>query len=271
MRVVLISRILPAVIGYSAMLRELGHEPVALMCSRELADRYGGLGDLLAGAPAELDVVIPARRDRIAPLLRSFEPDLALCTGFPWKIPAEALGVPKHGIVNGHPSLLPRYRGANPVAWALREGEPEIGFTLHYMDQELDTGNVLAQARIPLDDEHGWEDLEPKFGPVLGEIFPSMLERVERGDPGDPQSEDGATYYSFFEPEYAWIDWARPATEIARQVRAWRFHSPAAPHGALTELDGETVRVLSVSLEPADGREMRCGDGTLWIVETEPA
>jgi methionyl-tRNA formyltransferase len=122
-----------------------------------------------------------------------------------------------------------------------------------------------------VDDERGWDDLEPKFGPVLGEIFPSMLDRVERGDPGDPQSEDGATYYSFFEPEYAWIDWARPAAEIARQVRAWRFHSPAAPHGALTELDGETVRVLGVSLEPADGREMRCGDGTLWIVETEAA
>ena len=70
MRVVLISRVLPAVVGYSALLRELGHEPVALMCSRELAERYGGLGDLLAGAPADLDVVIPASRDRIAPLLR---------------------------------------------------------------------------------------------------------------------------------------------------------------------------------------------------------
>jgi len=271
MRVVLISRILPAVIGYSAMLRELGHEPVALMCTRDRADRYGGLGDLLGGAPADLDVVFPASRERIAPLLRSFEPDLALCTGFPWKIPAEALAVPTHGIVNGHPSLLPRYGGANPVAWAIRNGEPEIGFTLHYMDAELDTGNVLAQVPIPLDDEQGWEDLEPKFGPVLGEIFPSVVEQVERGDPGTPQSEEGASYFSFFEPDYAWIDWKRPAVEIARQVRAWRFHSAATPHGALTELDGAKVRVLRVSLEPVEGREMRCGDGTLWIVETEPA
>ena len=98
------------------------------------------------------------------------------------------------------------------------------------------------------------------------------MEQVERGDPGTPQSEEGASYVSFFEPDYAWIDWKRPAVEIARQVRAWRFHSAATPHGALTELDGETVRVLGVSLEPADdGREMRCGDGTLWIVETEAA
>jgi methionyl-tRNA formyltransferase len=271
MRVVLISRVLPAVIGYSTLLRELGHEPVALMCSRELADRYGGLNDLLVGAPADLDVVIPASRDRIAPLLQSFEPDVAFCMGFPWRIPAEAIAVPKHGIVNGHPSLLPRYRGPSPVAWAIRNGESEIGFTLHYMDAELDTGNVLAQVRIPLDDAQSWEDLQPKFGQTIGEIFPFVLERVERGDPGDPQPEDGATYFSFFEPEYAWIDWARPAAEIARQVRAWRFHSPASPNGALTELDGETVRVLRVSLEPADGREMRCGDGTLWIVEAEAA
>jgi methionyl-tRNA formyltransferase len=269
MRVVLISRVLPAVIGYAALLREHGHEPVALMCSRELADRYGGLADLLVGAPAELDVVIPAGRDRIAPLLRSLAPDLALCTGFPWKIPADALAVPRHGVVNGHPSLLPRYRGPSPVAWAIRNGESEIGFTMHYMDADLDTGNVLGQVRIPLDHEQGWEDLEPKFGPAVGELFPSVMDRVERGDPGDPQTEEDATYFSFFEPEYAWIDWSKPAAEIARQVRAWRFHSPAAPHGALTELDGETVRVLRVSREPADGPAMECGDGTLWIVETE--
>lgn len=271
MRVVLISRVLPAVVGYSALLRELGHEPVALMCSRELAQRYGGLEDLLVGAPAELDVVIPASRDRIAPLLRSLEPDLALCTGFPWKIPADALAVPTHGVVNGHPSLLPRYRGPSPVAWAIRNGEAAIGFTMHYMDAELDTGNLLGQVRIPLDAEQGWQDLEPKFGPAVGELFPHVMERVERGDPGDPQAEEDATYFSFFEPDYAWIDWSKPAAEIARQVRAWRFHSPSSPHGALTELDGETVRVLAVTTEPTDGREMTCGDGTLWIVETEAA
>ena len=271
MRVVLISRILPAVIGYSALLRELGHEPVALICTRELANRYGGLGDFMGGAPADLDVVIPANRDRLAPLLRSLEPDLALCTGFPWKIPADALAVPTHGVVNGHPSLLPRYRGPSPVAWAIRNGESEIGFTLHYMDASLDTGNILGQARISLGDAQGWEDLEPHFGPMIGEIFPPVLERVERGDPGDPQTEEDATYFSFFEPEYAWIDWSKSADEIVRQVRAWRFHSPASPYGALTEIDGETVRVLRVSREQADGRAMACADGTLWIVETEAA
>ncbi len=131
---------------------------------------------------------MPGSRDRIAPLLRHFDPDLALCLGFPWKIPPDALAVPRHGIVNGHPSLLPRYRGPSPVAWAIRDGENEIGFTFHYMDAELDTGNILAQERVPLGDEHAWDELTPKLATAVGNLLPAVLERVARGDPGDPQS-----------------------------------------------------------------------------------
>ena len=270
MRVVVISQVAPAVQGYSTFLRALGHEPVALLCSRAPAERYGELAALLAAVPDDLDVIIPAERAHIAPLLRAYEPDLALCAGFPWKIPADALAVPKHGIVNGHPSLLPRYRGPSPVSWAIRNGEPEIGFTFHYMDAELDTGGILAQAPIPLGDEHSWEELEGRIVDAITGIFPHVLERVERGDPGDSQSEEEATYYSFFEPEYAWIDWSKPAAEIERQVRAWRFHSQVSgDRGALAELDGETVRILRVSLEPVDGVARECGDGTMWIMETE--
>jgi methionyl-tRNA formyltransferase len=269
-RVVVISQVGPAANGYSDLLKALGHEPVALLCTRRTDDRYGGFARLMAEAPMELDVVMPASRDRIAPLLRALDPDLAVCTGFPWKIPADALAIPRHGIVNGHPSLLPRYRGPSPMAWAIRNGETEVGFTFHYMDAELDTGNVLGQARITLGREHSWEELEPKLIPAITEVFPAVVERVERGDPGDPQDEGHATYFSFFEPEYVRIDWSKTTAEIERQVRAWRFHSPiASEHGALAELDGETVRVLRVSTEPADGPAVECGDGRLWIVETE--
>ncbi len=270
MRVVLVSQVPPAAHGLTALLRGLGHEPVALLCTRENAERYGEFLEHVRDAPSELDIVIPATRDRIAPLLRAFEPDLMLCLGFPWKIPPDALGVPRLGAVNGHPSMLPRYRGPSPVSWAIRNGEAEIGFTFHRMDAELDTGPILAQAAFPLGDEHSWDELEPKLVEVVTELLPRALERVERGDPGDPQPEGAGEYLSTFEPEYAWIDWATPAEDIYRQVRAWRFHSmTSAERGALTELDGETVRVLRVSLEPAKGRAMETGDGTLWIVETE--
>ena len=85
----------------------------------------------------------------IAPLLASVEPDLVVCMGFPWKIPPDALAVPRLGWLNGHPSLLPRHRGPLPVAWAIREGDEEIGITFHRMDADLDTGPILAQRRYP--------------------------------------------------------------------------------------------------------------------------
>ena len=269
MRVVLISEVGPAVEGLSQLLRASGHEPVALLCVRRDTERYTEMTELLAAAPPELDIVMPAARDRIAPLLGLFEPDVALCIGFPWKIPPDALAVPRHGIVNGHPSLLPRYRGPSPVSWAIRNGDPEFGFTFHYMDAELDTGNILGQVRVPLDDEHSWEELTPKLAETVGGMLPAVLARVESGDPGDPQDETQASYLGTFEPEYVRIDWSRAAVEIERQVRAWRFHAAIPRGGALAEVDGELVRVLRVSREAGHGAAVACGDGTLWIVETE--
>lgn len=271
MRIVLVSQVPAAVRGLTELLRGLGHEPVALLCSREHAGRYGNrFDDLVRDAPAELDVVVPASRTQMAPLLAVYAPDVLLCLGFPWKIPADALAVARHGAINAHPSLLPRHRGPSPVAWAIRNGDGEIGFTLHRMDAELDTGAILAQGSIALEDEHSYEELEPKLAGAVGDLLPRALSRAESGDAGDTQDESQASYESFFGPDYVWIDWERPTIEIYRQVKAWRFASqPPGDRGALTDLDGETVRVLRTSLEPADGHAMACADGTLWIVETE--
>ena len=271
MRIVLVSQVPAAVHGLTELLRSLGHEPVALLCSREHAGRYGNQFDeLVRDAPADLDVAVPASRSHMAPLLAAFDPDVLLCLGFPWKIPGDALAVPKYGAINAHPSLLPRHRGPSPVAWAIRNGDGEIGFTLHRMDAELDTGAILAQGSIALEDEHSYEELEPKLAGAVGDLLPRALSRAESGDSGDTQDESQASYESFFGPDYVWIDWERPTIEIYRQVKAWRFASQApGDRGALTDLDGETVRVLRTSLEPADGHAMACADGTLWIVETE--
>jgi methionyl-tRNA formyltransferase len=272
MRIVLISQIPAAAHGLDGLLRALGHEPVALLVARETDERYGNdLGGHIVGAPEPLDVLMPASRERIGPLLGFHQPDLAVCAGFPWKIPPDALAVPRHGIVNLHPSFLPRYRGPVPVGWAIRNGDSEIGVTVHRMDAELDTGAILAQSRIVLGDEFSFPELQPKMVAAVGEVLATALARIERGELGEPQ-QPGGEYGPFFEPEYVWIDWSRPVEDVFRQVRSWRFSSSGgSEQGALTELDGQRVRVLRVSREPGAGRRMECGDGPLWILETEPA
>jgi methionyl-tRNA formyltransferase len=273
MRIVLVSQVPQAAQGFYELLRGLSHEPIALLCSRAHAGRYGNrFDDLVRDAPADLDILIPASRESIAPLLRAVDPDLVLCLGFPWRVPADALEVPRFGWLNSHPSLLPQYRGPSPVSWAIRNGDAELGFTFHRMDPELDTGAILAQGTIEVGDEHSWEELEPKLVGLVTELLPRALARIEVGDPGDPQ-EGAGSYFSFFGPDYVWIDWSRPAADIRRQVQAWRFASATGgDRGALAELDGETVRVLRTSLEAENGsRRVETGDGTIWITELEPA
>lgn len=275
-RVVLVSQVLPAVIGYDAGLRAAGHEPVALLTTRRSPDdaaRYPEFEALIAGAPAHLDLLIPRDRTQMAPLLAAYEPDLVLCTGFPWRIPPEALAVPRIGAVNGHPSLLPRWRGPSPVAWAIRAGETELGFSFHLMDEDFDTGPVLAQGSVPLDDDDdSWDTLGDKIGPLAFGLLQQAFERLEAGDRGDAQ-EGESSYAPFFDDDYVPLDWNRPAREVHNQVRAWRF-MPFQPSGGvrgpIAELGGETVRVLRTRLEPGEGERVECADGPIWVLETEP-
>ena len=273
-RTVIVTRILPVVLGLYAALRDAGHEPVALLTVRDNDGRYGGLelGGMLGEVPAELEVLMPARRSSIAPLLASVRPDLVVCTGFPWKIPADALAVPPLGWINGHPSLLPRHRGPVPVAWAIRAGEPEIGLTFHRMDAALDTGAILAQRTVTIGEYCEPDDFYPRLGPIHMETCREALDRLAAGDLGTLQPE-GGEYESFFTDDDADLDLTRSAAEVHRLVWAWRYTIPRGNrHGALLELDGGVVRVLASSLTEVDGaRRVECADAPLWLVRTEAA
>jgi len=269
-RVVVASRILPVAFGFIATARELGHDVVALLTVRDLQGNF--LGGELHAVPEELDVLIPARRSSMAPLLASVRPDLVLCMGFPWKVPPDALAVPTHGWLNGHPSVLPRHRGPIPWAWAIRAGDEELGITFHRMDAELDTGPIFAQQALPVGELCEPDEFYGRLGPAVIEVLGTALARLAAGDEAIVQC-DG-DYQSFFDDDDdAWLEFSRPAVEVHRLVWAWRFTIPAgALHGALAELDGETVRVLASSLtEVAGARRVECADAPLWLVRTEPA
>jgi methionyl-tRNA formyltransferase len=272
-RVVIVTRIPPVLEGFDAVVRDAGHEPVAYLTMRNVDGRYGPpaqTSDLVMAAGPDLDVLLPARRSSIAPLLASARPDLVVCMGFPWRIPPDALAVPRLGWLNGHPSLLPRHRGPLPVAWAIREGDEEIGITFHRMDADLDTGPILSQRPYPIGELQPPETFYPAFGQTVGQALFEALERLGAGDEGTPQGA-GGSYETFFAVEDAWLDLSRPASEMHRLAWAWRYGmSLGETRGALLELEGRTVRVLATSLTEVEGAcRVECGDGPLWIVETE--
>jgi methionyl-tRNA formyltransferase len=220
--------------------------------------------------PVELDVCFAASERSLPRLLAAYEAELGLCTGFSWRLGRETIGIPRFGIVNGHPSLLPRYRGPYPVAWAVRNGESDIGMSYHFMDEGFDTGNLLAQIPIPLDPEETWETLTPKLAAATAELLPVVFRRLADGDGGEPQH--GGEYQGRFEPEYERVDTTRTAAEVHTQVRAWAFVPPRARTGPLLERRDDTVRLVRTSLEEVAGAErLECSDGPLWVIESVPA
>jgi methionyl-tRNA formyltransferase len=261
LRVVVITQIVPVVEGYTQVATALGHEVPAVIVGHP----YAEAADAFVRAAGTADVVFAASKHAIAPLLRAYEADVGLCTGFPWLIPQEALDAPRLGIVNGHPTLLPKGRGPHPWAWAVRTGETEIGLTYHYMDATFDTGNILAQKAIPIGPDDTEETLIPPFQAAAQELLPEVFAKLEAGDPGVPQH--GGEYQQDFEEAYAVVDLSQPAAEVHRQVRAWSFMPPRHRVGPV--LDGR--RLVRTSLVAVDGAEqVECGDGPLWVIEAVP-
>jgi methionyl-tRNA formyltransferase len=278
-RVVVIANVLPIVEPLIETVRGMGHDVVAWLIQRRphAVDMplppWGETTDKTAPQGANLIWV----RDKadLAPLLRGLEPDVALCWGFSWKIPQEALDVARYGSVNQHPALLPRHRGPIPMSWALREGDEEFGVTWHRMDADFDTGPILVQSSIPvLDEETTMFETGPRWVQAGVELLPQVFERLAARDPGEPQGIEGASWGGMFGEDYATIDWSsQTAREIHNQVRAWNYTFGMGPvPGPFAELDGKRVKVKRTSLtDPGDGSPaVDTTDGKIWILESEP-
>ncbi|HVU77569.1 MAG TPA: formyltransferase family protein [Gaiellaceae bacterium] len=260
-RVAVLTAVPPVALGYTAILRGLGHEVAAVIVPR------GGGGALhLELDPDDVDLVFASSKRSLARLFAGYELDLVVCTGFPWLVPEAALSASRLGVVNGHPSLLPRYRGPFPIAWAVRNGEAEIGMSYHLMDARFDTGNLLAQRAVPLADDDTWDSLMGKVSEVAAELLPAALERLAGGDRGEEQQ--GGDYFGHFEDDYVLVDPAAGAAAVHRQVRAWGFVPPHARRGPVHE----GRKLLRTSLTEVEGAErLDCADAPLWILETEAA
>ena len=152
-------------------------------------------------------------------------PDLIFCIGGTQIIPKEVLAIPPQGTLNIHPALLPKYRGRFSTVHALFNDEKETGATLHFMDENLDSGPIIAQKRFPITPVDTGKTVYDKFTDAGTVLFRELIDRIKRGEEivGTPQNEDDATYYPKGLPGDGKIDWNWDGKTIERFIRAMTF------------------------------------------------
>ncbi|SDM95782.1 methionyl-tRNA formyltransferase [Actinacidiphila guanduensis] len=253
-----------------------GHSPVVYAYSRSMRPRTPtdsgaarAVAAITAALPAGMDLLLPGSSEGLGAALRGYGLDLLVCYGFSWRLPRSVLRIPRHGVLNIHCSMLPKYRGPAPVLWAIRNGDSHLGVTVHRMDELFDTGPVLAQQDgVPIPDDVTPESLWTGLSPVLRAQLAVALDRAPDPSAGEPQSAEGVSYAGLMEPEFSVVDTARTAREVHNQVRTFRFIGPG--RGPVVTIGGRGLKVLRTSLTPADGLRLDCADGPLWITASEP-
>ena len=154
--------------------------------------------------------------------VRSLQPDLFVVVAYGQILPKSVLNIPKYGAVNVHASLLPRYRGAAPIAWAILRGEKVTGVTTMVMDEGMDTGDILLQSEVPIDDEVTCENLHDRLASLGAQLLSKTLQKMKAGEIRPiPQDHSKATYAPPLKKEDGHIRWEKEAKEIDRQIRAF--------------------------------------------------
>ncbi|MFJ6432599.1 methionyl-tRNA formyltransferase [Streptomyces sp. NPDC091416] len=228
------------------------------------------MSEIVDALPNGMDLLIPGRKGMLPHLVAGYQADLIVCYGFPWKLPPAVLRSTNLGAINVHTSLLPKYRGPIPVNWAIRNGDKEIGVSIHWMESAFDSGGILAQeAGIALGDDVAPQPLWAEVDRCIERLLPRALSLAVAGSPGTPQEESSATYAGWMEPAFSEIDWSASREAVHNQVRAIRFAS-SGRSGPVALVNDRRVRVLRTSLRPADGFRVMCGDGHVWITESVP-
>ncbi|WP_328912651.1 MULTISPECIES: methionyl-tRNA formyltransferase [unclassified Streptomyces] len=257
---------------------DAGHLPVAYFYGRSLRSGGPNLSDapettaeILDAVPPGMDLLLPGSMDGLAGALESYHLDLVIVFGFAWKIPRAVLAIPRLGMMNIHVSMLPKYRGPAPMLWAIRNGDTTGGVTVHWMDEEFDTGNILAQRDgIPLADDITWKNYCDDALPVIHDLLRKSLDLAADGYAGETQDADAATYAGFMEDDFSVVNWSDSARDIHNQVRTHRYMRSTTHPLARVE-GGEWLHIIRTSLEAADGPRIVCGDGRpLWLLESEP-
>jgi len=212
-------------------------------------DKPTGRGRALAASPVkrmalarELSVVQPdsLKGEKAAEQLRSFQPDVIVLAAYGQILPRAILDIPRHGCLNIHPSLLPRFRGASPVAAAILAGDEFTGVSIMQMEAGLDTGPVLARAQIPVSSRDTTGSLTGKLSLIGAQMLLEVLPRWVRGEiAAQSQNEAEAIYSDPLSKGEGEIDWHMPAIDIWRRVRAFQPWP-----GCFTRWQGKQLKII---------------------------
>lgn len=233
-----------------AQLLASNHDVVAVYTQ---PDRPAGRGKKIHASPVkeiavENDVPVyqpdSLRGEENAQMLSGLNADVMVVVAYGLILPSTILQTPKHGCLNVHASLLPRWRGAAPIERALLAGDTETGISIMQMDEGLDTGDVLSIEKVSIEDSDTRVDLERKLAEAGGAALLAALENLHLlKQDASRQDNSLSTYAAKLEKSEALIDWNAKASHIDRQVRAGVGRLPA-----YTLLDGQRVRVLKALL-----------------------
>jgi methionyl-tRNA formyltransferase len=278
-----------AVPSLDALLRN-GYDVVGVL-TRE--DQPAGRGQKLEESPVKrlaleqgLTIQQPRtlRKSQPQAELASLSPDLIVVAAYGLILPQAVLDLPRFGCVNVHGSLLPRHRGAAPIAAAILAGDAEAVISIMQMDAGVDTGPVLSTAAIPIAPHDTTGTLTPKLADLGADLLIATLPGYISGDiRPQPQAEQGATNAPRIAKEDGRIDWREPAELIAARVRAYQPWP-----SAYTAFNGQLLKVLAAhagSLMAGDAQPepgtviggarntagVMTGDGVLWLDEVQLA
>ena len=262
-----------------------GHQIVAVWTQ---PDRPAGRGNKIAFSPVKhfavergLTVYQPARLkiDETKSLFRSHNADVAVVVAYGRILPDEFLTAPQKGCINVHFSLLPHYRGASPVNWAIVNGENETGVTTMFVERTLDTGPILLQRKTEIHDAETAEKLMERLSVLGADLLGETLSQLENILPRQ-QDDSRATFAPVLKKEDGLIDWSKSATEIERRVRGfqpWPNAYTTLHSRGLTIWRSESTRSDQVAnagevvLAHGDDLVVQCGGNTfLRLVEVQP-
>jgi methionyl-tRNA formyltransferase len=204
-----------------------------------------------AGKPPRLEVLQPPKiKDpQMIEEIRALEPDAIVVMAYGQILPRDVLQIPRLACLNLHASLLPRWRGAAPVQAAIAAGDRETGVTVMYMDEGLDTGDILLQRKIEIQPDETGGSLHDRLAQIAPEALGEALRLLAAGDaPRIPQDNPRATYAPKLKREHGRIDWSESAEQIARKIRAFNPWP-----GAVMRINDQNLKIFSGSVVDLSG------------------